>query len=126
MSLGDVLKSKLNSLMTASINKSAPNALWRILRDIAKEEIITYGSQVDSDQIVPLYYEILQRNTKYIPEYYKIILPSNNQERYRVIIRNIFTSNAFHPEGLANQNGIIAYKEINESKKGYRIVFQKG
>lgn len=124
--LGDVLKSKIKLLLTTSSNKNAPNALWKVLRDIAREEIISYGLPVDSDQIVPLYYEILQKNTKYIPEYYKVILSSNGQERYRVLIRNIFTSNALHNEGLANQDGIKAYKEINESKKGYRIVFQKG
>ena len=124
--LGDILKSKLKSLLTTSNNKYAPNAFWKVICDIAREEIISYGLPVDSDQIIPLYYEILQRNTKYIPDYYKIILPSNNQERYRVLIRNIFTSNAFHDDGLANQNGIKANKEINETKKGYRIVFQKG
>ncbi len=123
--LGDVLKSKISSLINASKNKISPNAFWKMLRDIAKEEIIEYGSPIDSDQIIPIYYEILQRNTQYIPDYFKVILPSNNQERYRVVLRNLFSSNAFHPDGLANQHGIVAKKEINESKKGYRIVFQK-
>ena len=27
--------------------------------------------------------------------------------------------------GIANQEGIYAYKEVNESKKGERIVYQK-
>ena len=61
----------------------------------------------------------------YIPDYFQETLSSNHQERFRVIIRNLFSSNAFHPDGLANQPGIYAYKEINQYKKGKRIVFQK-
>ena len=38
--------------------------------------------------------------------------------------RNVWSSNAFHPDGLAHQKGIIAYKEINENKKGSRIVYK--
>ena len=64
-------------------------------------------------------------NIEHIPLYFRERLPSNNQERFRVIIRNLFSSNAFHPDGLANQEGIYAYKEVNESKKGERIVYRK-
>ena len=60
-----------------------------------------------------------------MPLYFQEILPSNKQERFRVIIRNLFSSNAFHPDGLANQAGIYAYREVNEMKKGERIVYQK-
>lgn len=123
--IGDVLKRNLNRISTANENKTNSNALWKILRDIAKEEIIElYPSKVDSDTIVPIYYLILKENLDYIPDFYKEKLKSNNQERFRVICRNIFSSNAFHPDGLANQEGIIAYKAINENKKGERIIFQ--
>ena len=58
------------------------------------------------------------------PPYFLEKLSSNHQERYRVINRNLWSSNAFHPNGLANQKEILAYKEINEDKKGERIVYQ--
>jgi hypothetical protein len=51
-------------------------------------------------------------------------LPSNKQKRYRVINRNLFSSNAFHADGLANHDYIEAYKEINADKKGERIVYK--
>lgn len=123
--LGDVLKNNIDILKTATNKKVGKNAFWVLLRDIAKEEIIEYGDLIDSDTIIPLYYEILSKNLSCIPKYYQEIIKSNNQQRYRIIIRNIFSSNAFNPNGLANQEGIIAFKEINENKKGERIVFKK-
>ena len=123
--LGEVLKSRLGELSEASTNKLGEDAFWLILRDIARDEILAlYPKKVDSDTIVPVYYEILSSHLDYIPDYFKEKLDSNNQERFRVINRNLFTSNAFHSDGLANQEGIIAYKELNESKKGERIVYQ--
>ena len=123
--IGDVLRKRMHELSSASEKKLGEDAFWVILRNIAKEEIISAAPQkIDSDTIVPIYYEILSNNIDVIPMYHREIIPSNNQERYRVINRNLFTSNAFHPDGLANQEGIIAYKEINESKKGERIVYQ--
>lgn len=124
--LGDVLKREIHNLQYSSSKKVGPDAFWIILRNIAVKEIIEYGGPIDSDTIIPLYYEIMCQNLNFIPEYFQEVLPSNNQERYRVIIRNLFSSNAFHPDGLANQKGIYAYKEINEFKKGDRIVYQKG
>ena len=123
--LGDVLKREIFLLSSASTKKVGRDAFWIILRDIAVREIIEYGMPIDSDTIIPLYYDILCDNLNYIPDYFQEILPSNNQERFRVITRNLFSSNAFHPDGLANQDGIYAYKEVNESKKGERIVYQK-
>lgn len=123
--LGDILKINIKYLLNSSINKKSPNAFWIKLRDIAKEEIINYGGKVDSDEIIPIYYDIIASNLAFIPPYFQQILPSNKQERYRVVIRNLFSSNAFNSDGLAKQEGIFAYKEINELKKGERIVFQK-
>lgn len=124
--LGDVLKREIHNLQYSSSKKVGPDAFWIILRNIAVEEIIEYGDPIDSDTIIPVYYEIMSQNLNFIPEYFQEVLLSNNQERYRVIIRNLFSSNAFHPDGLANQEGINAYREINEFKKGDRIVYQKG
>lgn len=125
MAVGDVLKRRIDELSFASENKLGQDAFWIILRDIAVEEIQElYPGKVDSDTIVPIYYDILSSNLDSIPYYFQEKLPSNNQERFRVINRNMFTSNAFHPDGLANQKGIRAYKEINESKKGERIIYQ--
>lgn len=125
MAIGDVLKRKIKMLSYATTKKVGPNAFWIILRDIARDEIIEYGGPVDSDIIIPIYYDILCDNLTYVPDYFQEILPSNHQERFRVIIRNLFSSNSFHPDGLANQPGIYAYKETNQFKKGERVVFQK-
>ena len=125
MAIGDVLKRKIKMLSYATAKKVGPNAFWIILRDIARDEIIEYGGPVDSDIIIPIYYDILCDNLTYVPDYFQEILPSNHQERFRVIIRNLFSSNSFHPDGLANQPGIYAYKETNQFKKGERVVFQK-
>ena len=123
--IGDVLKSRLYQFKFASEKKTGTNAFWVILRDIARDEILAvYPSKVDSDVIVPIYYEILAQNSKELPVYFRQTLKSNKQERFRVINRNLFTSNAFHPDGLANQKGIIAKKEINEDRKGERIIYQ--
>lgn len=123
--IGDILRKRIHELSYASEKKLGEDAFWVILRNIAREEIINAAPQkIDSDTIVPIYYDILSNNIDAIPKYHREIIPSNNQERYRVINRNLFTSNAFHTDGLANQEGIIAYKEINESKKGERIVYQ--
>ena len=123
--LGDVLKREMWRLRYASEKKVGDDAFWIILRNIAVDEIIEYGDYIDSDTIIPIYYEIMCENIEHIPLYFRERLPSNNQERFRVIIRNLFSSNAFHPDGLANQEGIYAYKEVNESKKGERIVYRK-
>lgn len=122
--LGDILKKNLYLLSKATTDRYGNTAFWIIIRDIAREEIIEHGRPVDSDAIIPLYYSILSKNLEFIPSYFKKIIPSNGQERFRVIVRNVFTSNAFHSDGLANQKGIHAYKQINASKKGRRIVFE--
>lgn len=123
--LGDVLRKNIGLLSQASTKSRKKNAFWVILRDIAVQEIIEYGQPIDSDIIIPLYYDIICEHIDVIPNYFTEILPSNNQERFRVIIRNLFSTNAFHPDGLANQDGIYAYKETNENRNGERTVYQK-
>jgi hypothetical protein len=122
---GDILKEKFDLLTSCSKNKNSPNTFWIVLRGIAVIDIISVKpARIDSDTAIALYYKILKDKINKIPDYYKMKLKSNNQERFRVINRNLWSSNAFHPDGLANQSGIKAYSEINESKKGSRIVFQ--
>lgn len=118
--LGDVLKNNLYKLRNTSKNN-----FWIVLRDIAYQEIIELNSKVDSDQIIPVYYKIIKQNIDQIPDYFAQTLKSNKQERFRVVIRNLFTSNALHSSGLGRMKGIKAYKQINENKKGYRNVFYK-
>lgn len=121
---GDVLRRKINQLSSCSLKKTGDDAFWVILRNIAVEEIKeNYPSKVDSDTAIGVYYDILSDNADKFSSYFSKKLKSNNQERYRVINRNMWSSNAFHPDGLANQPGITAYTEINESKKGSRIVY---
>lgn len=123
---GDVLRKNIWRLTNASIKKNDNNSFWIVLRNIAVEDIINvYPSKIDSDTAIGVYYEILNDNEDKLPSYYLEKLPSNNQERYRVINRNMWSSNAFHPDGLANQKNIEAYSEINEIKKGERIVYSR-
>ena len=125
MAFGDVLKANLYKLKRCSIKKNAHDTFWKVLRDIAVEEIkANYPFKVDSDTAISVYYDILSENENFIPRYYKEKYQCNGQERYRVGNRNVWSSNAFHPDGLAHQKGIIAYKEINENKKGSRIVYK--
>lgn len=125
MGFGDVLRRNMHQLSSASENKCAVDAFWIILRDIAVQEILAiYPSKVDSDIAVEVYYNILCANEALIPSYFKEKLKSNKQERFRVINRNMWTSNAFHPDGLANQPQINAHKEINPDRKGEKIVYQ--
>jgi len=125
MAFGDVLKRNIHNLSEASEGKNDSNAFWIILRDIAVMEIMAiYPQKVDSDIAVDVYYNILSENSLSLPPYFKQKLKSNKQERFRVINRNMWTSNAFHAEGLANQPSIKAYKELNPYRKGEKIVYQ--
>jgi hypothetical protein len=122
---GDILRKKIILLAKCSTKHNSPNSFWIILRDIASEDIISVKPlRVDSNTAIALYYKILVENIDIIPSHYKVKLESNGQERFRVINRNLWSSNAFHQEGLAKQPGITATIKINESKKGSRIVFQ--
>ncbi len=122
---GDVLRKRIYELSNASTNKLASDAFWIILRDIAVEEINSiYPHKVDSNIAVPIYYDILSKNIDLLPPYFCEVLPSNNQERFRVINRNMWTSNAFHPDGLANQPFIRTDTQSNIERKGKCIVYQ--
>lgn len=122
---GDILKKNIDRLSSCSSKKNDSNAFWIVLRNIAVDEIKALKPQrIDSDIAIAIYYQILLENLDKIPEYYKQKLKSNNQDRFRVVNRNLWSSNAFNFDGLANQNGIQAYTELNESKKGSRIIFK--
>lgn len=121
---GDILRKYIANLKETSVKKNDVNSFWVVLRDIAVLDIKdVYPHKVDSDIAIGVYYDILLQNKENIPTYFLEKLKSNNQERFRVINRNLWSSNSFHPDGLANQQNIIAYKEINEFKKGERIVY---
>lgn len=125
MAFGDYLRKNIDLLSNASIKKVGSNSFWKILQKIAVNEILElYPQKVDSDVAVPVYYEILKENKDKLKKYFREKTPSNNQERFRVINRNMWTSNAFHTDGLANQKEINAEKSINEDRKGKRITYQ--
>ena len=125
MAFGDILRNKIFLLKNASKNKFSNDAFWIILRDIAVLDIINiYPNKVDSDIAIEIYYQILSENKHYLPQYFIEKLKCNGQERYRVINRNLWSSNAFHIDGLANQPRIKAFKTINIERKGERIVYQ--
>ena len=121
---GDVLKANLGKLKDGSTNKKAKNAFWIILRNIAHEEILQfYPKKIDSNIAIECYYNILSQNLDKIPKYFQETLKSNNQERFRVINRNLWVTNAFHPDGLANMPHIIAEKKLNRNRRGCKITY---
>ena len=127
MAFGDCLKKKLKDgdFLKCSDKKNDKNAFWIILRNSAVEDLKQCCPQkIDSDVATRIYYHILVDNLDCLPHFICDILPSNNQERFRVVNRNLFSSNAFHPDGLANQKGVYAIKNNNEKRKGEKIVFQ--
>ena len=127
MAFGDCLKRRLKNgdFLNCEDKKTSPNAFWIVLRDTAVQDIHEcYPQKIDSDIAIRLYYGILYDNMDYLPDFICSVLPSNKQERFRVVNRNLFSSNAFHPDGLANQKGIYAYKNDNVKCKGEKIVFQ--
>jgi hypothetical protein len=125
MAFGDYLKLNLNQLKSSETKKSSKYSFWYLVKGFAHTDIINIlPNSVDSDIAIAIYYSILKENEAFIPKHFKEKLKSNKQERYRVIVRNIFSSNAFHREGLGNMPGIEAKKELNLYKKGYKIVFR--
>ena len=124
MSFGDVLKKRIRELSDASVNKKSDDTFWIKLRNIAVEEInMIYPDEIDSSIAVEIYYEILNDNVDFLPEYYREKLKSNNQERFRVLNRNMWTSNAYHPDGLANQKYVHSKKLINSNRVGRKIIY---
>lgn len=126
MAFGDCLIDKLKKgvFLNCEGKKTSKNAFWIVLRDCAAEDIIACApEQVDSHIAVSVYYAILTEYIDYLPYFICEITPSNGQEKYRVANRNMFTSNTFHTEGLANQPGITAQEIPNEKRRGSKIVF---
>lgn len=121
---GDVLKQKIYLLKNAIKNKNSNNAFWKVLQDIIVEDIKKFNQPIDSNILIPIYYKILKNNEQYLPDFVLERLKSNNQERYRVILRNLVTSNAFHKDGLANKPNIIANKKLNKNRRGEKIIYQ--
>lgn len=127
MAFGDCLQKSLyeNRFLSCDKKKTSQNAFWIILRDTAVEDIHNiYPQKIDSDRAISIYYTILSKNMDFLPDFVCKVLPSNKQEKFRVINRNMFTSNAFHVAGLANQPSILAEKVDNDNRRGAKIVFQ--
>ena len=127
MAFGDCLIDKLKKgvFLNCDGKKTSKNAFWIVLRDCAAEDILACApNEVDSHIAVSAYYAIMIKYIDYLPDFICEIIPSNGQERFRIVNRNIFTSNAFNPDGLANHPGITAYKIMNESRRGSKIVFK--
>lgn len=124
---GKILEKNIYKLKIASPKKSSKNAFWKILIEIAVEELKEYSpKKIDSGYATEIYYEILKKNESYLPNHFKEKMKSNNQERYRVINRNIWSSNNHNPNGLSNQPGVSAIRKMNEEKHGYKTVYSWG
>lgn len=124
MNFGNVLIRRIEELHNVSINKKSADSFWIKLRNIAVEEINqVYPKKVDSNLAIEIYFSILSTHSENIPDYYKEKLKSNNQERFRVINRNLWSSNAFHKDGLANQKYIHAIKQTNRGRTGNKIIY---
>ncbi len=125
--IGDVLKRRICEVSDAKGGRGIKDGkkLWQILKDIAIEEIrLLSNERISSNDIIPVYYQILKENQNMLSPYYIEVLPSNKQERFRVVIRNLFVTNAFHVDGLANVKGIKAVRVVNSNRRGCRVIYQ--
>ena len=90
--LGDVLKERLWEIKKSIDSPRGYWAFCEVIKRIAIDEInALYPEEVDSDVIVEVYYHILRQNTNCIPPTMLQLSPSDNQERYRISVRNVFT-----------------------------------
>ena len=124
--IGDILKGRILEIRNAGDGRGKKDGikLWQILKKIALEEIKSLApDRVSSNDIIPVYYNIILENQNLLSDYYREVLPSNKQERFRVVIRNLFVTNAFHPDGLANSKGVKAVKVVNSDRRGCRVVY---
>ena len=122
---GDVLRNNIAALSASTASKGGNCPFWRVLRDIAVADIKACAPvRVDSVNAIKIYYEILKSNEDLLPIELCEVLPSNKQERYRVQNRNMWSSNAFHPDGIANQPGIVTERKFNDTRRGERIIYQ--
>lgn len=121
---GDILEKNIYRFKNASSKKNSKDAFWIILRDIAIEELKEYSpNEIDSGYATEIYYKILNKHETYLPEHFKEKIKSNNQERYRVINRNLWSSNNNNSNGLCKQPGVCAKSKMNEDKSGYKTVY---
>ncbi len=121
---GDILEKNIYKLKNSSSKKNSENAFWRILKEIAIEELKEYSpKEIDSSCAIEIYYKILKKNESYLPDYFKEKNKSNNQERYRVANRNVWTSNSRNKNGLSDQRCILAIRKMNEEKCGYKTIY---
>lgn len=105
MKFGDILRKNLYKF-----KKAAKESFQKTLIEIASEEIKNSKDKVSSDFAIPCYYKILKENENKIPNYFKS--EKSGQKRYRIINRNIWSSNAYRHNGLAKREheGIKAIK----------------
>lgn len=123
--IGDVLKKNLDKVQNSIDARRGHNAFCEVIKRIAIEEInALYPEKVDSDVIVEIYYKILLENIECVPISMRNLSSSNDQYRFRISVRNIFTSNASHANGLANCPYLKVVKIVNEDRKGRRYSYQ--
>ena len=121
---GNILEKNIYMFKNASLNKKSKNAFWIILRDIAVEELKEYSpNEIDSGYATEIYYKILNEHESYLPNHFQEKIKSNNQERYRVINRNLWSSNNNNPNGLCKQSGVCARTEMNEDRSGKKTIY---
>ncbi len=123
--LGDILISRLNEVKQSKDKRSGNDAFCEVIKRIAIDEInAIYPKKIDSDIIVEVYYNILLNNLDYIPASLKKLSPSNGQYRFRIAVRNIFTSNSDHSNGLSNNSKLHTVKIVNDARKGKHYTYQ--
>ena len=122
--LGDILKGRLNEVKKSIDSSRGQNAFCEVIKKIAIDEInALYPQKIDSNIIVETYYKILLDNMGYIPVPLKE-LSANGQYRFRISVRNVFTSNANHSNGLANSPYLNVKRIVNDNRKGRRYSYQ--
>ncbi len=69
---GDILEKNIYKLKNASLKKNSKNAFWKILTEIAVEELKEYSpNEIYSGYATEIYYQILNKNESCLPNYFK-------------------------------------------------------
>jgi len=131
MALGSFLEYILSNENYSRAISEIKDNFFNFLKECFICDLIKYYNEtqkiveVSSNDIIITYYNILLKNQEKLHPNMREIIPSNNQERFRICVRNTFTSNSSNKDGLQNR-AELSYKYENHPtrKKQYTILYR--
>lgn len=122
---GEFLKSLFNNPYIKDSIKNTGKDFYIFLKECFICDLILNYNKTNanhiywSNEIIPIYYEILKENETFLPEETLEINDSTQQKKYRIINRNIFSSNSDNKNGLQNRRELEC-KRIGRNL-GYKL-----